>query len=153
MLLMFVFKRYKVPETRLQNTESFDIKQNDKTTSPQPTESLSKTKIIFTVLISISLCFYTGIEMNYFGNSSTYHQFLPIRVSAQTAADLMTLMTTTYTMGRLSSAYISSKLSPEVMISYHFVIITIALSILHFLQHSMTFIWIGNALIGNTTIV
>jgi len=116
-----VFKRYKVPETRLQNTESFDTKQNDKPTSPQPIESLSKTKIIFTVLISMSLCFIRN-EMNYFATAphttSSYQSVY--RHNSGRFDDFMTQPMLRATV----SAYISSKISPEVMLSYHLIINT-----------------------------
>jgi fucose permease len=152
---MFIIKRYKEPKTQIQNTESLDNKpeviqtiDHNQNTSPQPLELSSRTRILLIVLIAMSQTFYFAIESGFFGSSSTYFQFIPIHVSAQEGADLLTVMTTTYTVGRLVSVYISTKLKPQVMLAYHLAIIAISLLIFHFGQHSHIFLWIGNALIG-----
>ncbi|CAG2172570.1 unnamed protein product [Oppiella nova] len=148
---MFVVKRYKEPEIR--TTESIDYNlEATKSVQLEPgalqiLEPSRKTKIIIVALIALSLNSYSGFEMTYFQNSSTYYQYLPIRISAQKAADIYTLMTSTYTAGRLFAAYISSKLKPETMITYHSIILIISIAILHFGSSSEILIWIGNGLI------
>ena len=156
MLLMFIFKRYKALEIQTQELVSNDNKsdinqmvdQNTDTDS-QPMFHTFRAKILLIVLLSISLFFYTGIEMSFFIYSATFFHYLPIHISVQKAADLQTVMTATFTAGRLFSAYVSSKLRPRVMLSYHLCIIGISLCILYFGRDSMTCIWIGDTLIGN----
>ena len=155
MLLMFIFKRYKVPEKQTQGLVSIDSESEVNQMVDQKTGTdahllvLSpKEKHLLTALLSISLFFYTGMEMSFFIYSATFFHYLPIHISVQKAADLQTVMTATFTAGRLFSAYVSSKLRPRVMLSYHLCIIGISLCILYFGRDSMTCIWIGDTMIG-----
>ncbi|CAG2172135.1 unnamed protein product [Oppiella nova] len=137
-----------VPESIEVIDEKPESVQKIITEKSQPLEPSRRTKFILIALVAMSLNSYSGMEQSFLNNSSTYYQYLPIRLSAQEAADVLSVMTTTYTVGRLISAFIASKLSPEVMITYHSVIICISMGILQFGQHSETLIWTGNALIG-----
>ncbi|CAG2120268.1 unnamed protein product, partial [Medioppia subpectinata] len=124
------------------------IDLNDGRNTQQNNHVSSKMRILLIVLLAMSISVYSAIEINYFGNSATYFQYLPMRLSAQTSDDLLMAMSATFTVGRLFSAFISSKLRPEIMLSYHLVIIGVSLGILFFGSNSLTMIWIGNILAG-----
>ncbi|CAG2109152.1 unnamed protein product [Medioppia subpectinata] len=152
-IIMFAIKRYQVPKTR-ERVDSRVADPTGKTVQKITTDKspilmpARRTKIILIILVGMSLNSYSAMEQSFLNNSSTYYQYLPIRLSAQEAADVLSVMTSTYTVGRLISAFIASKLSAEVMLVYHSVIICVSMAILQFGQHSKAFIWAGNALIG-----
>ena len=147
---MFFIKRYKIPERKTQtSSEKFESNLGITGNTSQPAVEISpRTRKILITLVALSLSSYAGLETNFFNYSSTYYQYLPIDLSAAKAAEVMSIMTATYALGRGVSAYISSKLSAEVMITYHIVIMFISLAILYFGQNSMALIYTGNALIG-----
>ena len=148
---MLFIKRYKVPKNRIQDQK--DKSNSDQATinaitSKQIVEVSPTTRKILIGLVAFSLSTYSGLEIIYFNYSSTYYQYLPIHLSAATAATIMAVMTSTYAGGRALSAFISSKLSGETMIMYHCVILCISLATLFFGKNSETIIYIGNAMIG-----
>ncbi|CAG2104658.1 unnamed protein product, partial [Medioppia subpectinata] len=80
----------------------------------------------------------------YASNVVNYFQYIPIHMSSQAATDFMMATTAASTVARLISTYISSKLRPEIMLTYHLVIISVAFGLLYFGQKSVTFMWIGS---------
>ena len=56
---------------------------------------------------------FAGMEMAFLSYSSAYYQIIPIRFSAQKAAELNSVMSATHTLGKLISAFISIKLKTE----------------------------------------
>ena len=73
---------------------------------------------------------------------------LPLRLSAKTAANIASLMATTYTVTKIFAAGIAFKVKAEIMISYHFVILVIAMAVLYFGSNSELMLWVGNGLLG-----
>ena len=151
MLVMFFVKRYKLPQNEPQTT---DDTKNAIITNKEihiPMEQSPRTRKMLIALYALFLGLYSSIESVYFALSPTYFQYLPnVVISAQKAADIMIVMTITYTLGRFLSAFISIKLKAEVMLTYHFVIMGIALAILYIAQTATTttLLYIGNGIIG-----
>ena len=146
LLIMFFIKRYKIPERQIKGvTEKSEL---NPTTDENRLEQSSQTRKVLIALVALSLSTYAGFELIYFSYSSTYYQYLPIHLSAQTSATVMSVLSTTYAVGRGVSAIISSKVRAEIMLSYHMVILVIALAVLHFGQRTEWMIYVGNALIG-----
>ncbi len=54
----------------------------------------------------------------------------------------------TYTAGPAVTAFVALKLSPDVIVSYHFAFLLIGLGLLFFGQMNMVLIYAGSGLIG-----
>ncbi|CAG2104657.1 unnamed protein product [Medioppia subpectinata] len=132
LLIMFVVKRYKVPEIVTQEADpdvvdntvdNIEKKVSDNCLADNPriisNNKLSKIKILIIILLAMSLSFYTACEVCYSINAVNYFQYIPIHMSAQRATDLTMATTGASTVARLVSTYISSKLGPEIMLTYH----------------------------------
>ena len=87
-------------------------------------------------------------EMGYIIFSSAMWQHLEIQLHADEAAYILSILTATYTAGRLASALISLKVPPDFIISYHYAIILGALALLFFGRFNIKCIYAGNALLG-----
>ncbi|CAG2102989.1 unnamed protein product, partial [Medioppia subpectinata] len=155
LLIMHLVKRYHVPMDRLtqQPIESkpcalAEVVETNKPTIPSMVALSLTMRVLIIALIAVSMSLYVGMEFAYFSNSPTYFQYLAISLSAKQSADLLTAVTTTYTLGRISAAYMASKLRPEVMLAIHYVIIGISLGTLYLGQTSIIAIWIGNVGFG-----
>ena len=101
------------------------------------------------ILIALSINCFNGLALSHMFYSSTYYQYLSIRITASEAAEILSVMSTTFTVGRLLAVLIAIKLKIEIMIGYHLVILSISMLFSYFGQNSITFIWIANAWIGN----
>ena len=152
MLFMFFVKRYEEPQTESQTTDdNQNVVISDTKTVQTPIEPSPRTRKILIALFALIICLYSCLEAVYFALCPTYFQYLTnVVISAEKAADIMIVMLITYTLGRLVSAFISIKLKPEVMMTYHLVIIGIALTILYIGQNASTtiLIYVGNGIIG-----
>lgn len=139
---MFFVKRYRVPDRELHGHELDNFDKNDRQIDH------GRTRNVLIALMALILMSQFGIEVTFMLYTSTYFQSLPIRVSAPKAAEMMSIMWTTYTIGRGVSALIAAKLRAEVMLTYHLVIIGISLVILSFGQHSEILIYAAMITIG-----
>ena len=146
MLIMYFIKRYKIPERQIKGV--IEKSEMNPTTDENRLEQSSRTRKLLIALVALSLTFYSGLEITYLNYSPTYYQYLPIHLSAQTSATVMSVVCTTYAVGRGVSAIISSRVRAEIMLSYHIVILIIALAVLHFGQRTEWMIYAGNAIIG-----
>ncbi|CAG2118202.1 unnamed protein product, partial [Medioppia subpectinata] len=139
LLIMYVVKRYKMPKM-VTNTEP--DKCGETTFTP-------RTRMIMIILAAMSLNCYSGVEQTYQNNGSTFYQYDPlVHISAHKAANIMALMTGCYALGPIASSFISRWFSPEVMLTYHLIIIAVSFVVLQFSQMNMIRIWIVNAFIG-----
>ena len=109
----------------------------------------AKTRNALIVLVAICLNCSTGLEYTHLNFSATFYQNIPIHLTAQRAAQVLSVMSTAFTFGRIFSILASIKFKPDVMIVVHILIICLAVVVLFFGQHSETYIFIGNAMIGN----
>ena len=157
LLVMFFIKRYKPPQTE---SQAIDEKNNVLITDPNavqaPMEQSPRTRKVLIALFAMMLNSYSSLEAVYFGTAPTYLQYLPnVVISAEKAAEIMMVLSIFYTLGRLLSAFISIKVKPEVMLSYHLVAMATALTILYICQNgtTTTLIYIGNGILGNYCIM
>ncbi|XP_054166829.1 sodium-dependent glucose transporter 1A-like [Oppia nitens] len=159
LLFMFFIKQYKNPEERLKRKNSSEsLLSNegidDQTVySEQEDESLemlytSRTRTFLVILFSLLIAIYSSIEIAHFSYSSTYYQFIPLHVSAKTTAEILSVMSTSYTVGRCISAFVAIKVGPQVMIVYHLIIVIIGMAILYYGSHLLSLIWFGNVVLG-----
>ena len=157
MLVMFFVKRYKPPQTESQTMdEKNNVLITDPNTVQAPMEQSPRTRKLLIALFALMLNSYSSLETVYFGTAPTYLQYLPhVVISAEKAAEIMMVLSIFYTLGRLLSAFISMKVKPEVMLSYHLVAMATALTILYICQNgtTTTLIYIGNGILGNNCIM
>lgn len=101
-------------------------------------------------LALLGICFstYIAAEFGYITHSTSMYQYMDIQLSGQEAARLTALLLTQYTFGRLASAFISLKLSNDIIIGYHFALQLIGLLILYTGRHSLTMLYLGTATLG-----
>ena len=142
LFVMFIIKRYRPP-----NAEEARLTDGSKP------ELSKRVRYSLIALIALSLTTFGGMEMIHFAFSSAYYQDLPIHLSAQKAAEVMSVVSATLTMGKLFSALISVKVKPETMIIYSYVILAIAMTLLYFGCNSELMIWVGNGIIGMCAII
>jgi hypothetical protein len=152
---MFFTKRYKSPKERIKRKVSSenlleDSDSDDRHSSQAFIDSSKRPKErrLLIILIALCLAFYSSLELAHFWFSSTYYQFIALRIPAPKAAEILSVMATSYTIGRGISSFIAIKIKPKVMIIYHYCIIIIAMTVLYLGQNSIELIWFGNVIIG-----
>ena len=160
LLIMFFVKRYEFSKPNLKRkdsvdnlfgVENFDVQRSDVSETThiiEDTERSRRDRRLNIILIAIFLATYTTLELAHFGYSSTYYQFITLRLSASESAEIFSVMASSFTIGRCLSAFIAIKLKPKIMISYHFFLIFVALIILYVGQLSDRLIWMGNIVLG-----
>ena len=99
-------------------------------------------------MLALSLSSFGGMEVAHLSYAPTYYQDLPIHLSAQKAAEVMSVVSASLTFGKLVTAFISIRVKSEIIIAYHLVILAISMAVLYFGCNSETLIWIGNGLMG-----
>src|SRR5699024_3685036 len=103
-----------------------DIQENPTTRSIIPHR---RTKLL---LCGLCLATYGTVEIGHFAFSAALFQNLDIHLSAATSAHVMSILSSTYTLGRLTSAFISIKLQPDTIIAYHYVTLFGAITMLYY---------------------
>lgn len=103
-----------------------------------------------TKLVLMGMCLGTFLagEMGFQTFSPSMLQYLPIKMNASTAAHALSIMSATFTIGRLMTAFISLKVGIDVILAYHFVIQLISVGIFYINSNNLTMIYIGMALMG-----
>lgn len=99
------------------------------------------------IMVAICLGTYDAAEIGYFFFSPSMFQYSKV-LSAEEGAHVLSVLSAAYTIGRLVTAFISIKIRPDVIISYHFVIVIIAQSILFFGHDSPPLIYVGTVILG-----
>lgn len=139
LMIMFIFYRYKKPQL-VYESRSFAQSLENKINN--------KIKIISIVLLSICLSTINSLEMVYFNFGSTYFQYIPIKLSAPTAAGIVSAMSAAYTAGQAINFFIALVFKSEHMIEYHFLLSFLSYILLIFAGNSQTFLWIVSTCIG-----
>ena len=148
---MFFIKRYKIPEKQIQTSNE---KTNDKQTViegkplAQRMELSRQTRLVLIVLFALIFHGYNCLESSFMTYASTYCQYLPLKLSASKGAQLTSILSATYTSGRLISALISSRVRADIMLCYHFGIIGVSLVILYFGQNTEFMVYLGMCALG-----
>lgn len=75
-------------------------------------------------------------------------QYLEIHLTAIDATKVTSVLSLAYTIGPLVTAVVSLKLTPDHIISYHFVFLISGWSIIYFFRTNVTMIYIGSAILG-----
>ncbi|CAG2173892.1 unnamed protein product, partial [Oppiella nova] len=93
--------------------------------------------------VSAFLAFQMSSEVIYMQFSATYFQYIPLRLTAQTSATLMSSMALTFTMGRGISIFVAMRFRPQTIIMGHLLISFIGLGVLWAGQTSLVCLWAG----------
>lgn len=145
-LVTFFIHRYKTPI----DSTTLDANNNKPTVKSSeiadfPVIPYRRSKL---VLLALCYAFYMPTEGLYLGQSASMWQFLEIKLTAQEAAQQLTLLGATFTGGRLLTALIALKLKPDLIMTYHYAIIIGSLLLLFFGRHDRMLITIGNCILG-----
>ena len=100
------------------------------------------------LLCGLVLATYGTVEIGHFSFSAALFQQLPVGLSAATAAHLLGVLSATYALGRLASAFISLRLQPDTILWYHFALLFGSLSLLFFGRDRPEVITVSTALLG-----
>ncbi len=133
---MFLVKRYR--------NDSEITKENNNCSETRLFDRKSSPKVLSIILVSIFMAFYCVSESIYLVFGATYYQYIPLKFTASKSAEIVSAMATSYTIGRGISVFIAIKIRPQLMISYHFLIIITSIIILFFGQNSITLLWVGS---------
>ncbi|CAG2174712.1 unnamed protein product [Oppiella nova] len=105
-------------------------------------------KWTFVALIATSLSTYGAMENMHLVYSSTYYQLSAVQMSASRAADVLSVLNASLTVGKLISTFIALKVKANIMLMYHMVLLAISQAVLYFGRTSQVMVWIGNVLMG-----
>src|SRR5699024_11198376 len=144
--MYFTCRYNKVQESAKEDSVKAD-KEKQAITTAAPTRRIKHRRIKL-ALSAICLAFYIPCEIGWFSFATTMFQYLEIHMSAINSAHAQSLFSATYTTGRLLTAFISLKLTPDHILSYHYVAILAGLATLYFGQLSQSAIYAGCAVFG-----
>lgn len=99
-------------------------------------------------LAALAASTYITAELGYLSFCAAMYQYLDIHLSASTSTQVQSVMSVTYTLGRLATAFISFKLKPDRILAYHYVILLASVALLVFGRDSLLLTYIGNATLG-----
>ena len=111
--------------------------------SSKPFERMHSQKLILLILVSLLLSFFSASESAFFAFSATYFQYIPLKLSAGKAAELVSLMALTFTISRGMAILIAIRTKPHNIIAIFLTILLMSLIILFFASDSMTFLTLG----------
>ena len=135
---MFLIKSYKKPSQTTKHKEEV-VHVFDRSGSQRK---------LFIILVSVFLAFYFCSENLYLKFSATYFQNIPLKLSASEAAELFLWMTVSHTCGRVISVFVAFKVKPEIMITYHSIILIISLISLYLVENSLTYLWVSSLMMS-----
>ena len=79
----------------------------------------------------------------------TYYQYLPIGITASKAAQILSVFSLFFTIGRFVAVFETQIMSTQLMITIHLIIALFSLILLYFGQNIEIIVWIASAFIGN----
>jgi len=109
----------------------------------------SRTRFLVIILTALVIGFFIGLlQAPYLSFSPIFAQKIPLHITASDSALILSVFSGVLTLSRGLEAFTALKVSPRIMISYHLVVVGIAIIILFFSFHSRTILWIGNVVLG-----
>ena len=101
------------------------------------------------LIFALWLSTYCVMESTILMFGATYFQYSPLKLSANKAAEMLSIISMASTAGRGISVFVAMKVRPQIMIGYHFAILYVSIGLLIlFGQHNLTMLWLTNVLIG-----
>ena len=145
LMTMFYCTRTRDPTKNALNrtNSSGDSGESTPSKQPKPFDRMHSKKLILIILVSVLLSFFSASESAFFAFSATYFQYIPLKLSASRAAELVSLMALTFTVSRGLAVLIAIRLKPHYIIAIFLSILLISLIILFFSTNSLTLLWLG----------
>ena len=142
---MYFMKRY--------NPEEYNQLEEEDQINNENDESYLRNLVryMLIILIALSYCATNMSYIIYLLYASTYYQFLSIGITASKAANIMSVMSLFFTIGRIMAIFEIKRMSAELMIAIHLTITFSSQLLLFFGQNikNLMIIWIANVFIGN----
>ena len=156
LLITYFTNRYEPPSKTSDQqvaTENFGYEKHEKVILEEREPEPEKEEEVSNRILKLSLCafllaIYGSAELGWFNFATTMWQYLEIHLDAPTAAQAQSILSGAYAFGRLLSAFISIKVVPQIVLSYHFLIMATGLSTLYFGQHNKSVIFGASAVLG-----
>lgn len=79
-------------------------------------------------------------------------QYIDIKLDATSAALMQSYCSSTFTLGRLITAFIATRILPDIIITYHMITFFVGLIIVFFGRNSQPAIIVGSVVLGVQTI-
>lgn len=160
-LIMFFAARYQKPETGtevsvIEDKEMSESQEDEVKFSKPENEGSNVEKIkpevkhrtLKLALLGVCVATYVACEFGYVAFSISMYQYLEIHLSAPLSARVQSIMCTSFTLGRLLTAFISLKLRPDLILAYHYLILIGSIVFLYLYQTNLNAIYLGNVLLG-----
>ncbi|KAI2800220.1 major facilitator super [Blomia tropicalis] len=142
--ILYVKNRYQYVVNKNDETESNSNEQQQKT-KRQNKIAWRKTKLLIS---GLALAIVVAAKIGYVTYSSAMFQYMEIKLSASQSAHVMTTFTALYTIGPLITAFVSIKLRPDHILSYHYVLIIGSLVLIYLGQNQIILIYLGSGILG-----
>ncbi|CAG2163524.1 unnamed protein product, partial [Oppiella nova] len=147
LVLMYVIRRYEVPEQILPDTIDYKNKKSEQKKNLFKTSDESPRKTLI-LMFAILLMFYNACEGLHFQFGPSYYQNMELRLTANRAAGIISVLAIAYTIGRGVNVFVAIKIRAKAMIEYHFLIVIIGFILLFFSQNSLVVLRIANLVLG-----
>lgn len=157
-LVMYFLNRYEKPNTvidipALRRASMFSIKSLPHIEMPadvKEDDSIKniKYRTLKLALVAITISSYASVEVNYMAYSPTMFQYLEIHMEAPEASIVLSILCSAYALGRIMTAFISLRLSPDIILGYHLLIIIGSQAMLYVGRDNRTIIYVGSILCG-----
>lgn len=99
-------------------------------------------------IMAFCVATYVASEFGYVAFSTAMYQYLDIHLSAPLSARVQSIMSTSFTLGRLITAFISLKVKPDIILCYHYVLLIGSIVFIYFGRDNLTMIYAGNVILG-----
>ncbi|XP_054162220.1 uncharacterized protein LOC128960174 [Oppia nitens] len=145
MTIMFFLHRYHKQNILEDDTsaQSVDYKSKKLFDKSDPI-----TKYTVVVLAAVSLASINSLELVYFNFGSTFFQKIPVHMSATIAANVISTLSSVYTACQVINLGIALLINRNIMIAYHYVITSVAIIALIFVQYSVPGVWVLAVIVG-----
>ena len=100
-------------------------------------------------IIGICISTYGTAQFTYMYFSASLLQYMDIKFSPSEANQVLALVSITYTLGRLLTAFITLKVKVDFVIVYHYLIVICAMSAIFIGRDDRLVIYIASAFLGN----
>ncbi|CAG2171822.1 unnamed protein product [Oppiella nova] len=131
--------------TNIHNNNN-NTKNNNTTTtngSKKLLEQMPQQKLTMIILVCLLLAFFSASESIFFAFSATYFQYIPLKLSASSAAQLVSSMALTFTISRGVAIILAMRTTPQKIIAVFLAILLVSMVLLFFATNSLTLLWLA----------
>ncbi|XP_054162221.1 sodium-dependent glucose transporter 1-like [Oppia nitens] len=106
-------------------------------------ETLPSQKITMIIMLAALLAFFSAGESIFFAFSATYFQYIPLKLSAGSAAQLVSMIALTFTVSRGVAILLAIRTSPQQIIAIFLSILIVSMFMLFFATNSLPLLWLS----------